>query len=77
MPTSLLKRQVYAGLMEILKDQKYYYRSGIDSNFNRLTDDGRDAVAKYMLIMAPHMLRDEDETMDMRAKQMVIEELKK
>ena len=73
----LLKRQVYAGLMEIIKDKQYYYRSGVDSNFNRLTDEGREAVAKYLAIMAPHMIRELEQELDQRAKQMVLKELER
>lgn len=73
----LLKRQVYAGLMEIVKDDRYYYKSKVDQSYNRITEDGREALARYLAIMAPHMIRELEEDLMMMAKQMVIEELKK
>ena len=73
----LLKRQVYAGLMEIFKDKRYYYRSGIDDRYDKFTDEGREAVAKYLAIMAPHMLRELEQELDQRAKQMVLKELER
>jgi leucyl-tRNA synthetase len=75
--SNLLKLQVYVGLMEIIKDKQYYYRSNVDANFNKFTDEGREEVVKYLSIMAPHMLREVEEELDMRAKQMVIQELER
>lgn len=73
--TTLLKRQVYASLMEVLKDRDCYYRSGISADYDKLTDKGKEEIVKIVAVWAPHMLLDEEETLDMRAKQMVLKEL--
>jgi hypothetical protein len=68
---------VYAGLLEILKDNKYYYDSRVGMDYSHLTEDGKSVVLKYINQMAPWMLKEYKEEIDARAKQMVLEELKK
>jgi hypothetical protein len=72
----LLKSQVYASIMEILRRKEYYYQ-GISANYNSLTDDGINELKKCITIWAPHMIEDENQSLDMRAKQMVIKELER
>lgn len=75
--SNLHKRQVYAGLFEIIKDDKYYYNSRIGSQYNHLTEAGKEAVVEYMNHMASVMLQKEKEEFEAKAKSMVWEELKK
>jgi len=69
------EKQIYAGLMEILRDDYFYYQ-GYSKDYNHLTEDGKAAVIEYITMMAPHMLKREENALDYRAKQMVINELK-
>lgn len=73
----LLHNQVYAGLMEILRNSKYYYHSSVGEKYSSFTDEGKEAVIKWVTMMAPHMINNEKETLDTLAKQMVFDELKK
>ena len=75
--SNLHKRQVYVGLLEILKDPKYYYTSRVGMDYCHLTEDGKMAVLEYIDQVAPHMLKKDKETIESLAKQMVWEELKK
>ena len=75
--SNLHKRQVYAGLIEILKDNKYYYNSRIGSEYNKLTEEGVNAVIEYIGHMAPLMLKKEQAEIEALAKSMVWDELKK
>lgn len=75
--SNLFKRQVYAGIMEIIKDQKYYYNSGIGSRYDHLTEDGTSKLKEFINIMAPHMLEIEKKELEELAKKLVVEELKK
>ena len=75
--SNLHKRQVYAGLIEILKDSKYYYNSRVGAEYNKFTEDGVKAVIEYLSEVAPHMLRKDKEAIEALAKQMVWDELKK
>ena len=74
--SNLYKRQVYAGIMEILRDNKYYYNSMMGYNYNHLTDAGRQELAKFIEIVAPEMLRLETEELDTRARDLVAKALK-
>ena len=75
--SNLHNKQVYAGLFEIIKDDKYYYNSRINSNYNHLTEAGKEAVIEYVNHMASVMLIKEKEEFEAKAKSMVWEELKK
>ena len=71
-----LDKQVYAGIIEILKDKHFYYQSSISSEYNYLTDDGKEAVTEFISIMAPHMIKNENQMLDARSKQIMMDALK-
>lgn len=71
-----LDKQVYVGLMEILKDKRFYYQSGVSYYYNHFTDEGKEAIAEFMSIMAPHMVMQYEKELDDRAKSLVMQELK-
>ena len=75
--SNLHKRQVYVGLLEILKDSKYYYSSRVGADYCHLTEDGKMAVIEYISQVAPYMLKKDQQAIEALAKQMVWEELKK
>jgi hypothetical protein len=71
-----LDKQVYAGLMEIIKDKQYYYQSSV-RDYNKFTDEGKEAIVEFMYIMAPFMIEREDQILDQRSKQIMMNVLKK
>jgi hypothetical protein len=73
----LLPNQVYAGLVEILKDQTLYYHSKIGANYCHLTEEGEKEVLNWIKLMAPYMHDHEKDKINKSAKEMVWEELKK
>lgn len=75
--SKILPNQVYAGLYEIIKNQKYFYHSRVGSDYCHLTEEGRAEVAKWVELMAPGMYKLEQDELDARAKQLVWNELKK
>lgn len=75
--SSLLKRQVYAGIMEILRDKKYYYTSSASPSYNQLTPAGVDELAKYVSHMGGLMLTKEKQELEQLAKDMTWNSLKK
>ena len=75
--SKLLPNQVYAGLFEILKDQKLYYHSRVGADYCHLTDEGEKAVLSWINMMAPHMYKLQQDELNARAKQLVFDELKK
>ena len=75
--SKLLPNQLYAGLFEILKDKNLYYQSNIDSKYDKFTEKGEEAVLEWIKVVAPKMIAVEKAELDIRAKQLVIDELKK
>ena len=75
--SNLHKRQVYAGLMEIINDDKYYYYSKAGSEYCHLTDMGKAAVIDYINQVGPIMRKKNQEQLIALAKSMTWDELKK
>lgn len=73
----ILPNQVYAGLFEILKDQRLYHHSSVGADYCHLTEEGEKAVVSWVELMGPKMIKLNDAMMDARAKEMVWKELKK
>ncbi len=73
---SAIKDLFYGGLLEILKNPAYYYTSRIGSEYNHFTQLGKEAMDEYLKTMANLMLKAEEESLNKRAKEMVINGLK-
>ena len=72
-----IKDMIYGGLMEIMRNRQYYYHSGVGSHYSHFTDEGREAVQEFFNLMSGKMMEAEHAELDERAKQQVINELKK
>lgn len=75
--SKLLPNQIYAGLFEILKNDRMYYYSKVGESYCHLSEQGKEEVIKWIELMGPKMIKLEQETLDKRAKELVIEELKR
>ena len=75
--SKILPNQVYAGLYEILKDQKLYYHSKVGADYCHLTEEGEKAVVKWINMMGPEMHKLYQEEINAHAKKLVWDELKK
>jgi len=75
----LIEKQLYMGIVAVLKDDKLYYESRVSTKgeYNHFKDGGHEALLRYIDQMAPLILATEREKIDKRAKQMMWEELKK
>ncbi len=73
----ILHKQIYAGLFEILKDRDCYYHSSVGKDYSHLTINGKEAVVKWLEMMAWDMLELEKAELDARAKKLMWDELKK
>ena len=71
-----VKDLFYGGIMEILKNREYYYNSGIGSDYNHFTDKGKEAMEAYLRSMSVMMLKAEEESLNKRAKELVVKGLK-
>jgi hypothetical protein len=73
----ILRKQIYAGLFEIIKDRNLYHHSTVGKEYSHLTAQGKEAVIKWLDLMAWEMLELEKKELDARAKKLMWEELKK
>jgi hypothetical protein len=72
----IFKRQFYASMMEILRDERMFYKSIVGDNYSHLRPEGEAEVLKLINFMAPQMLRIEQQELDARAKDLVTRALK-
>jgi hypothetical protein len=77
MDKSAIKDLVYGGLEELMNNNRYYYHSSVGSAYSHLTEDGRAAVAEFMDLMAWKIKECNNADLDTRAKQQVLDQLKK
>lgn len=77
MKKSAIKDLIYGGLEEILNNRSYYYHSSVGSSYSHLTEDGKAAVIEFTELMAFKILEAENADLNERAKQQVINQLKK
>ena len=75
----LIEKQLYLGIVAVLKDDKLYYESSVGKKgeYNHWREGGQDALLTYIEAMAPLILKNERDKLDKRAKQLVLEELKR
>ena len=75
----LIEKQLYMGIVAVLQDDSIYYKSSVGGKgaYNHFKEGGHEALLRYIDQMAPLILANEREKLDARAKQMVMEELKR
>jgi hypothetical protein len=77
MEKSAIKDFTYGGLEEIINNNRYYYYSSVGVGYSKLTDEGAAAVVEFMGLVAHKIREAENQDLDRRAKQQVLETLKK
>lgn len=77
MKKSAIKDLCYGGMLELLNNRNYYYHSGVGSSYSHLTEDGKVAMIEFMNMIAYKMKEAEDADLNERAKQQVLDQLKK
>lgn len=75
----LIEKQLYLGIVAVLKDNKIYYESSVGKKgeYNHFREGGKEALLTYIEAMAPLILKNERDKLDKRAKELMWEELKK
>ena len=76
MDRTAIKDLLYGGMLELMRNRHYYYNSGVSSSYNNWTDEGREALADYMNLVAGKMWEAEQLELNARAKELVLKELK-
>jgi len=76
MDKTAIKDLIYGGLEELINNNRYYYHSSVSRDYSHLTDIGKQAVGEFMDIMAYKIREANEQDLDQRAKQQVIDQLK-
>ena len=71
-----VKELLYGGINEIVQNKEFYYNSGVGPNYNHFTEAGKQAMDAYMKQMVEMMLKAEEESLNKRAKELVVKGLK-
>jgi hypothetical protein len=77
MKKSAIKDLCYGGMLELLNNRNYYYHSTVGAGYSHLTEEGKEAVIEFMNMIAYKMKEAEDHDLNDRAKQQVLDQLKK
>ena len=76
MEKQALKDFIFGGLTELMNDSKYYHYSRIGIDYCHWTEAGVKALTEYTNFIGTMMIRAQEEDLDQRAKEMVLEGLK-
>jgi hypothetical protein len=76
MEKAAVKDLIYGGLEEIINNRKYYYASDVAFGYNHFTEEGRQSICEFMELMAYKIRASEQDDLNSRAKQQVIDQLK-
>jgi predicted solute-binding protein len=76
MDKNAIKDVTYGGISELIRNKNYYYFSSIGPNYSHWTEAGKQALQEYMDLMAFKFHEAEEESLNKRAKELVIKGLK-
>lgn len=71
-----IKDLLYGGVNELIHNNKFYRHSPIGYDYCRFTEEGEVALKEFMRAMAILTHAAEEESLDRRAKEMVLKGLK-
>lgn len=77
MQKGAIKDLVYGGIEEILNNPNYYYKSSVGFGYSKFNEQGKIALLEFMDLMAYKISEAENSDLDRRAKQQVMDQLKK
>jgi len=67
---------MYGGVMEIMNNRQYYYKSNIGQGYSHFTEEGERALVEYMNLVSFKMIEAENEELNQRSKAIVMQTLK-
>jgi len=76
MDKGALKDFMYGGLMEIMNNHQYFYKSTVGQGYSHFTKEGETALAEYMNLVSWKMIEAENDELNARSKEMVLKTLK-
>ena len=76
MEKAALKDMTYGGLMELIRNRRYYYHSSVGGSYSHFTEEGKQALQEYMGMIAWKMLEAEEADLEKRAQEQTLNILK-
>ena len=76
MEKAAIKDLIYGGLEELITNQRYYYYSTVGRDYSHLTEQGKEAIAEFMDLMAWKIKQANEKDLERRAKEQVLSALK-
>lgn len=77
MEKQAIKDLMYGGISELMQRRDYYYHSDINPLYSHWTDQGAEVLKNYVNDISRYIWDAEQEALDQRAKDIVLNELKK
>ena len=71
-----IKDVMFGSISELIKNKNFYYFSSVGPEYCYWTEEGKVELQAYMDLMAYKMLEAEEESLNKRAKELVIKGLK-
>ena len=76
MEKQAIKELMYGGVSELMQNRRYFYHSTVGKHYCHWTDEGKVAIDTFMQEMTQHIYNAEQRSLDQRAKELVMKELK-
>jgi hypothetical protein len=76
MDRGAIKDFLYGGLLEIMSNHQYYYKSGAGQGYSHFTEEGEKALVEYMNLVSWKMIESENDELNARSKEIVLKTLK-
>ena len=76
MDKTAVKDIFYGGLEELINNREYYYHSSVGRDYSHFTESGRRAVVELTELLAYMIQEAEQQDLNRRAKQQVLDQLK-
>jgi hypothetical protein len=76
MEKQAIKELMYGGVNELMQNRRYFYRSSVGKNYSHWTEEGKVAMDTFMREITQYIYDAEQRSLDQRAKEMVLKELK-
>lgn len=76
MEKAAIKDLMYGGISEMMQNRRYYYRSSVGKDYSHWTDEGKSAMENFVRDITQYIWEAEEKSLNERAKEMVLKELK-
>jgi len=76
MDKQAVKDVMFGGLMELMRDRRYYYSSSVGASYSHWTEEGKEALHEYMGIISYKLWEAEEADLRKRSKELVMKGLK-